>query len=85
MELLTFIRLFLSSHVALVAENLFLRKQLALFQERKSRPRPTTALFRLAMVALAKFFDWRETLEVVKPETFVGWQRTAFKRFWRWK
>jgi hypothetical protein len=81
--LLTFIRLFLSSHVAVVAENLFLRKQLALFQERKTRPRRTTALFRLAMVALAKFFDWRDALAIVKPETFVGWQRKAFKMFWR--
>jgi putative transposase len=57
--LLTFIRLFFSSHVALVAENLFLRKQVALFQERKTRPRRTTTSFRLAMVTLAKFFDWR--------------------------
>jgi len=28
------------SHSALAAENLFLRKQLALFQERKVKPRP---------------------------------------------
>jgi len=83
--LLTFIRLFFSSHVALVDENLFLRKQLALFQERKAKPRRTTASFRLAMVALAKFFDWRDALAIVRPETFVGWHRTAFKMFWRWK
>jgi hypothetical protein len=37
------------------------------------------------MVALAKFFDWRAALAIVKPKTFVGWQRTAFKMFWRWK
>jgi hypothetical protein len=30
-ELFTLIRLFLSSHAAIVADNLFLRKQLALF------------------------------------------------------
>ena len=83
--MLTFIRLFFSSHVALVAENLFLRKQIALFQERKTRPRRTTTSFRLAMITLAKFFDWRNALAIVKPETFVGWQRTAFKLFWRWK
>jgi hypothetical protein len=68
-----------------VAENLFLRKQLALFQKRKTRPRRTTASLRLAMVALANFFDWRDALVIVKPETFVGWHRTAFKMFWRWK
>ena len=61
------------------------RKQLALFQERKTRPRRTTASFLLAMVALAKFFDWRDALVIVKPATFVGWHRTAFKMFWRWK
>jgi putative transposase len=83
--LLTFIRLFFCTRVALVAENLFLRKQLALFQERKTRPRRTTGSFRLAMVALAKFFDWRKALVIVKPETFVRWHRTAFKMFWRGK
>ena len=37
------IRLLLSSRATLIAENLFLRKQLALFQERKVRPRRSTA------------------------------------------
>jgi putative transposase len=37
------------------------------------------------MVALSKFFDWRNALVIVKPETFVRWQRTAFKIFWRWR
>jgi hypothetical protein len=35
--LLTFVELFFSSCAALIAENLFLRKQLALFQERKAK------------------------------------------------
>jgi putative transposase len=39
----------------------------------------------MAMVTLAWFFDWREALTVVKPETFLKWHRTAFKLFWRWK
>ena len=80
MELLTFIRLFLTSRVALIVENLFLRKQLALFQERKAKPRRTTASFRLRMVALARFFVWRDALVVVKPETFLNWHRTAFQK-----
>jgi putative transposase len=37
------------------------------------------------MVALARFFDWREALTIVKPETFLKWHRTGFKLFWRWK
>jgi len=67
------------------AKNLFLRKQLALFQERKTLPHRTTASFRLATVALSKFFDWGDALSIVKRETFVGWHRRAFKMFWRWK
>jgi putative transposase len=37
------------------------------------------------MVALARFFIWRDALVIVKPETFVKWHRTAFRIFWRWK
>src|ERR1700722_13858805 len=79
------IRLLLSSRPALLAEILFLRKQLALFQERKARPRRTTPTFRLAMVALARFFDWRGALVIVKPASFIKWHRHAFRQFWRWK
>ena len=75
----------LSTRASLLAENLFLRRQLALFQERKTKPRRTTPSTRLAMLALARFFDWREALTVVKPETFLKWHRTGFKLFWRWK
>jgi hypothetical protein len=35
-ELFTLIRLFLSSHTAVIAENLFLRKQLGLFKNVRS-------------------------------------------------
>jgi hypothetical protein len=36
--LFTLIRLFVSSHATIVAENRFLRKQLALLQERRVKP-----------------------------------------------
>ena len=71
--------------MALLAEILFLRKQLALFQEREARPRPTTIAFRLVMVTLGRFFDWHGALVIIKPETFIKWHRTAFRAFWRWK
>ncbi len=83
--MLTFLRLLLISRVTLLAENLFLRKQLALFQERKARPRRATRGTRIAMVLLSRFFDWSQVLVVVKPQTFIGWHRTAFRAFWRWK
>ena len=74
-----------SSRVSLAAEVLFLRKQLAFYQERKIKPRRFNDAARLSMLLLAKLFDWRNALVNVKPETFVGWHRRAFGMFWRWK
>ena len=39
----------------------------------------------MALLALARFFDWRDALVIVKPETFIRWHRTAFRHLWRWK
>ena len=83
--MLTFFRLLVLPRAAPIAENLFLRKQLALFQERKVRPRRITRTTRLALMALSRFFDWQAALVIVKPETFVKWHRTAFRIFWKWK
>ena len=69
----------------MIAENLFLRKQLVLFKERRAKPKPASLATRLALIGLAKFFDWREALVIVKPATFIQWHRKAFKMFWRWK
>ena len=69
----------------LAAENLFLRKQLALYQERQVKPRRATNAIRMAMVWLGRWFDWRPALGIVKPETFIRWHRQGFRRFWRWK
>src|SRR6202521_5575023 len=37
------------------------------------------------MVFLGKFFEWRNALVLVKPETLIGWHRKGFRLFWRWK
>ena len=73
------------SRRALAAENLFLRKQLALFQEREVPPHRVTDATRWLMVFLGKFFEWRSALVLVKPETLIGWHRKGFRLFWRWK
>jgi len=65
--------------------NLFLRKQLALYQERQVQPRRATDATRLTMVLAARLFDWKEALISVRPETFTGWHRRGFKLVWRWK
>jgi putative transposase len=70
---------------ALAAENLFLRKQLALYEERQVKPRRPTHAIRLAMMWLSYYFNWRSALRIVKPETFTRWHRQGFRLFWRWK
>jgi hypothetical protein len=69
----------------LAAENLFLRKQLALYQEHQVKPRRATNATRLALVWLGQWVDWRPALGIVKPETFIGWHREVYRLFWRWK
>jgi putative transposase len=68
----------------LAAENLFLRKQLALYQERHVKPRRATNATRLTLTWLGRWFDWRQALAVVQPETFLRWHRQGFRLFWRW-
>jgi hypothetical protein len=83
MEAARFLWLCLRPSPALAAENLFLRKQLALYQERHITPRRATGATRFILVWLAQWFDWRQALTVVHPETFKRWQRQGCQRLWR--
>src|SRR6516162_5575622 len=73
------------SRRALAAENLFLRKQLALFQERKVKPHRAHDSTRLVMVILGRMFSWRDALVNIKPDTFIRWHRKGFRLLWRCK
>src|SRR5215469_3208934 len=73
------------SRRALAAENLFLRKQLALFQERKLKPHRVHDSTRLVMVILGRMFSCRDAMVNVQPNTFLRWHRKGFRLFWRWK
>src|SRR2546425_4284472 len=73
------------SHAQLAAENLFLRKQLALYVERQVKPRRADDATRIALVALSWLIDWRRIFTVVKPDTLIRWHRKGFQVFWRWK
>ena len=66
------------SRRALAAENLFLRKQLALFQERKVKPRTADDATRWIMATLSRLFAWRDALWNVKPDTLIRWHRKGF-------
>jgi putative transposase len=80
-----YLRLCLRSPAALAAETLFLRKQLALYQERHVKPRRATPATRLTLIWLARRFDWRRALVIVQPATLIRWHRQGFRLFWRWK
>src|SRR5947208_8683808 len=67
------------------AENLFLRRQLALFKERGVQPRRLDAATRISLAILARLFEWRDALFVVQPKTMIRWQRAGWRLFWRWK
>jgi putative transposase len=84
-DFVTLVRLGLTLRAQLVAENLFLRKQLALYQERHTKPRRPDPATRVALVLLSRLLDWRSILTVVKPDTLIRWHRQGWRLFWRWK
>jgi len=71
--------------MTLAAENLFLRKQLALYREREVKPRRATDATRLVLVLLARVFPWRDALVLVQPATLIRWHRQAVRLVWRWR
>ena len=46
------------------AENLFLRRELALYKERGAKPRRVDAATRVSLAFLSRLFDWRDALEL---------------------
>ena len=84
-DALLWLRLTLRSTRAIQAENLFLRRQLALDIERGIKPRRIDPVTRVRLTLLSKLFDWRDALVVVRPETLLGWHRSAWKLLWRLK
>ena len=80
-----FLWLAVSSRAELSAEVLFLRKQLAFYQEHQVQARKLTDAARFSLVLWSQLFNWRAALMIVKLETLIGWHRKGFKLFWRWK
>jgi hypothetical protein len=79
-----FLLLCLRPQAALAAENLFLRKQLALYQESHVTPRRASYAARITLLWLSQWFDWQPALAVVHPETFKRWRRQGYHLFWHW-
>src|SRR5262245_40194134 len=69
----------------LALENLALRQQLAVWKARRPRPR-LTETDRIFWVLLSRLWrSWRHSLQLVRPETVLGWHRQGFRRYWAWK
>lgn len=78
-----FLMLCLRPAPTLAAENLFLRRRLAQYQERQVKPRPADDATRITLICLSCYFDWRKALVMVQPATLVRWHRQGFRWFWR--
>jgi putative transposase len=65
------------------AENRFLRRELALYQERGVRPRGVDAATRALLALLYRLFDWGHALAVVRHETLIRWHQVGWRLFWR--
>ena len=70
---------------AVEAENLLLRRQLALYKERGLKPRRIDAVTRVSLAFWSRWCDWRSCLVVVRPETVIRWHRAGWRLLWRYK
>src|SRR5262249_48269306 len=84
-DLASFAAAAVRSHGHLAAENLFLKKQLALYVERQVKPRRADDATRITLVALSRLGEWRRILTIGQPATLIRWHRNAYRLFWRLK
>ena len=82
-DLIAWVGLALRPRKSLEAEILFLRRQLAQYVERGAKPRRIDPVTRVCLAVLSRFFDWRDALVVVRPETLLRWHRAGWRLFWR--
>src|SRR5260370_9970782 len=80
-DVFLFFRLLFRSRTALSAEVLFLRKQLAFYEERQVQPRRLNDSARFSLILWSRLCNWKEALVLVKPEPLIGWHREGFKLF----
>ena len=65
-DVVTFASIGVRERSQLAAENLFLRKQLALYRERQVKPRRADDATRITLVMLSRLIEWRALLTIVK-------------------
>ena len=85
LSLLAALRALLRSRADLALEILAVRQQVAVLKRKRSRPL-LKAHDRPFWIALRRLWPgWKQVLVIVKPDTVVGWHRTAFRWYWRWR
>ncbi len=83
--LLLFIRGILRNRTELATENLALRQQLVILQQKSNRPRLRDRDRILWAILSGIWRNWRSAILIVQPDTVVRWHRQGFKLYWRWK
>jgi putative transposase len=84
-DLVSLVVLTFKSRLATAAENLILRRQLALFQEHGIKPRRIDGATRIRLAGLSRLCNWRSCLTLVRPESVIRWHRAGWRVFWRFK
>ncbi len=72
-------------HKDVVLENVVLRQQLAIHERRGHRAKLEPADRRFWSVTARGWVRWRSHVQIVQPATVVGWHRSAWRSYWRWK
>jgi hypothetical protein len=85
LAILAVIRVFVRSRADTALEVLALRQQIAVLK--RKRPRPAlNSLDRFFWTTLRRSWSrWIDVLVIVNPETVIGWHRTGFRLYWRWR
>jgi putative transposase len=84
-DALRLVLLLLRSSLAVRAENLVLRKQIAQYIERGVKPRRFDSVVRISLALLTRLFEWRNAIVIVRPKTIIRWHRAGWRLFWRIK
>ena len=78
-------RVFFRSRSDTAFEVLALRHQVAVLKRKRPRPK-LNSLDRLFWTTLRQCWArWTDVLVIVKPDTVIGWHRTGFRLYWRWR
>lgn len=74
------------SRLQLTAEILALRHQLAVLRQQAPKRLRLRRLDRFVWVVLSHLWSgWRDAVQIVTPDTVVGWHRQGFALYWRWR